>query len=169
MSFFQALKEKRILKEINKSETKRQKSFKYIEENQKIGILINGDNPELKYSTENFLKEIRKNNSLSELVFVNKKIKKGEVLPENTVSIYSNNFHNSDALTKFLAKQYDILIMVSSDEVIEGHYILAKTKAELKVSPSFEKYNFADLTFILKKEYQSQDYFDAIKQYLFKN
>lgn len=166
--FFEKITKRRVLKEISKLQLNRKKDFKYISKSQSIAIIANVTLAEIDKNTDDFIKLLQKENKVSFVKFVNFKPKKKETLPENTFTIYGKKYLYSERLNDFLKKTYDVLIVISMDEHIKLHHIISMVKADFKVSPQFEEFNFADLTFIIKNKTDCSDYLSAVKQYLFK-
>ncbi|MBN2664433.1 MAG: hypothetical protein JXR68_12355 [Bacteroidales bacterium] len=166
---FEKVTKKRILKEISKLRPQGKKTFKYISNSQSIGVIINITSEQLNKNTDEFIKLLQKENEVNFVKFVNHKPKKKETLPENTFTIYGKKYLYSERLSDFLHKNFDILIVISMEENIKLHHIVAMAKADLKVSPHFNEFNFADLTFIIKNKIDCSDYLEAVKQYLLKN
>lgn len=160
--------EKKILKDIKKLHKFRTKSFRYIEKNQKIGVIVDVNDNEIDTEAKGFIDFLKKDNDVDFIKFVNYKFKRKQVVPEKTFSLHGMKYLNNEVLKSFLNKNYDILIVITKKEYIKLHHIVAKTIAELKVSPRFDVHNFADLTFIINQKVDCTEYFNAIKKYLFK-
>lgn len=167
-NFFRNINRRRILKDIYKLQQNRSKSFKYIHKNTKIGIIINITSKKIDQNTNQFIELLKKDNDVNYIKFVNFRPKKKEILPERTFTIYGRKYLQSERLNDFLNHKYDILIIISTEELLKLHHVIALTKADLKVSAHFDELNFADLTFITKNKDDCIEYFNAIKQYLLK-
>ncbi len=168
MNIFERLRRAIILKRINKLQIKRKKEFKYLNEPQKIGVIVNSDSDLTKLETNKFLDYLQKKHTLSVVYFVKRRFRNNEQVPNNFFSISGRKYLKSDTLKKFLNKNLDILIAVSNVEIMKLHHIIAMSDAKLKVSPHYKEFNFADLTFIVNNNSNYEEFFNAIKKYLLK-
>ncbi|MBN2890229.1 MAG: hypothetical protein JXL97_00040 [Bacteroidales bacterium] len=167
MNFFQELKKKRLQKRIDKVVKSRLNKFHYIEKNKSVGLIIDStDEKVLKRSKEFFKCLIENGNQVERLFFVNNKVKKNEILPDNTISIHGNKWIKSEIVENFTKTKYDILIILNFKELFEIHYLSAIVNADLKVSPHYKEANYADLTFMLNDFSYPYHFFDAVKKYL---
>ncbi len=168
--FFKTFRKKIILKKIEKlNRFRRKKEFCYIDNNQKIGVLLHSENDIVEKHISDFISFLKKNNKVELLKFTTQKPKKKEILPDDTFSVSTNKYSLATNLKKFVDADFDILIVISNVEIMELHHVIVMTNAALKVSPHYTEFNFADLTFILENKTNCEKYLHAIKQYLLKD
>jgi len=168
MDFIKNFKKKALLKKI-KTNDKRDKAFHYIEDSKNIGFIINSDNSSLIKLYEYFVKDLKQQEKqISELFISEKKTKKGEILPANTLSIADKKWIKSSSVQNFLSAKYDILIIVFEKLVIDVQHLSLIVNADLKISPNYSNFNIADITFHIQ-ENDFNEFFKAINQYIRKN
>lgn len=167
MNFFRKIKVKILEGKIKKLPKSRNNKFHKIDSNKKIGLLIDKSDEKVLKRSENFYNFLtdRKIN-VEKIYFINRKIKKKETLPDDTFSIYGLKWIKTGIASEFVQKKFDILFILSFEEIYELHYLTAVANADLKVSPFYEGVNFADLTFILENNSYPYQFFDAVKNYL---
>ena len=165
MDFIKNIKTKALLKKI-KTNDKRDKAFHYIEDSKSIGFIINSDNGSLIKLYEYFVKDLKQQGKqISELFISEKKTKKDEILPANTISIANNKWIKSSTAKEFLSGKYDILIVVFEKLIIDVQHLSLIVNADLKISPNFSNFNIADITFHIN-ENDFNEFFKAINQYV---
>ncbi len=156
-----------INKKIVKIPKRQNNKFHYLNTGKNIGVIIESNNIELVKRVEDFLFYLKeKRINIEEINIINRKITKNDNFSPKTISIYGLKWINSPVLKEFCNKQFDLLFVFYFKEQPEINYICALSNADLKVSPHYNNFNSADLTFMLKDNSDPQEFFNAIKTYL---
>ncbi len=152
---------------------KRNPAFINLEEAKNIAIISNIDSIEKYKIISNFIKWLRsKNKDVFVIAFVENEEFKSFFEKEKSILFFNKKnitWYGKPRNIKyqdFIEKEFDLLIDTSLHQFITFHYLVAMSKARLKVGKYCEKYAYYDFMIDVGNNNDFKFFIDQIKHYL---
>ncbi len=166
MNFFQRFKYSCLLRETKKFIYK--KRFHNLHTAKKIGILFQC-NEDTKAVIDEFISKLRKYKIEVITLCYQQNVEVKDNVADYVITKKELNFWGCPIKSKiksFINTGFEILILASLENIYPLTYIFAISNAQLKVSPLYKEWNFADLTLKIREGETLDFFFSNIEKYL---
>ena len=178
MKYFKNLRRKIgafLVKRSLKAQTKRAISYNDLKSAKSIGILFDATHQERYFAAKNFIENLRNSqNSVLGLGFVTNHVGL-TYFPQHDgidfISLENTNWYFKPLdrnIDKFQNKNFDVFIDLNTEEVLQCQFIVASTKAKLRIGRGRPDNSFYDLLIDLKEGIQLDHYLNQIIYYMSK-